>query len=340
MQESDEMSLTVVELKAVLDSAVSEYYILISPDYKILFFNKSIQKVYTKQTLAVLAQNTNILDYIPDEYKKKFVKSFKVAIEKKAHAEEIEFFNASINSTTWLEFQFNPVRLGDRLLGVSVIIRNISSKKSKDVALVDKNKTLQEYAFLTSHKLRAPLTNILGLSSLIDDLDDEVSEDYSKVKYLFKNIQNQAEILDNIIHVLSKLISDNQKMEFNKNDDREIKRIILIDDEPIVTMLNSRMIEKVNRNIERLSFNNPKEALKYLEKNKADLILLDINMPEMNAWEFLGQMRNLLLNHNVIIVSSSINPQDRIKASTYENVKGFLNKPLMVDDLKMFLPVA
>ena len=129
-------------------------------------------------------------------------------------------------------------------------------------------------------------------------------------------------------------------MEFNSNEEREIKRIILIDDEPIVTMLNSRMIEKVNKNIERLSFNNPREALKYLETNKADLILLDINMPEMNAWEFLNHMQNLLLNHTVIIVSSSINPQDRVKASTYKNVKGFLNKPLMVDDLKLFLPVA
>ena len=129
-------------------------------------------------------------------------------------------------------------------------------------------------------------------------------------------------------------------MEFNSNEEREIKRIILIDDEPIVTMLNSRMIEKVNKNLERLSFNNPREALKYLETNKADLILLDINMPEMNAWEFLNHMQNLLLNHTVIIVSSSINPQDRVKASTYKNVKGFLNKPLMVDDLKLFLPVA
>ncbi|HTN21542.1 MAG TPA: response regulator [Pelobium sp.] len=340
MQNSSETSLTVLELKAIFDSAVSEYYILISPEYKILFFNETIKKVYSKYISEELVQNTNILDYIPEEYKKKFIRSFKIALDKKVHTEEIEFFNVSSNTTSWFEFQFNPVWLGERLLGVSTIIRNISSKKSKDFALIDKNKTLQEYAFLTSHKLRAPLTNILGLSSLIDDLDDEVSEDYSKVKYLFKNIQDQAGILDNIIHVISKLISDSQKMEFNSNEEREIKRIILIDDEPIVTMLNSRMIEKVNKNIERLSFNNPREALKYLETNKADLILLDINMPEMNAWEFLNHMQNLLLNHTVIIVSSSINPQDRVKASTYKNVKGFLNKPLMVDDLKLFLPVA
>jgi len=340
MQKSNETLLTVAELKAIFDSAVSEYYVLISPAYKILFFNENIKKVYAKYISEELVQNTNILDYIPEEYKKKFIKSFKIALGSKVHTEEIEFFNVSSNTTSWLEFQFNPVWLGDKLLGVSTIIRDISSKKSKDFALIDKNKTLQEYAFLTSHKLRAPLTNILGLSSLIDDLDDEVSEDYSKVKYLFKNIQDQAAILDNIIHIISKLISDSQKMEFNSNEEREIKRIILIDDEPIVTMLNSRMIEKVNKNIERLSFNNPREALKYLEANKADLILLDINMPEMNAWEFLNHMQNLLLNHTVIIVSSSINPQDRVKASTYENVKGFLNKPLMVDDLKLFLPVA
>ncbi|MEO5909742.1 MAG: response regulator [Pelobium sp.] len=333
-----EFKLSEEKLKAIFDSAFDEYYILISPEFQTLFFNENSKQAFKNMSNIVLEVGKDIRDYIAIEHKKEFTASINKCLNGNSFIKEIEFFSIALNNSVWLEFHYNLVYVAQDLFGISIIIRDISKKKNNEFALINKNKTLHEYAFLTSHKLRAPLSNILGLSNLIEDMDEEVADDYSKVKSLFKNIQFQAETLDNIIHILSKLISDSQKMEFNTEDyNQEIKRIVLVDDEPIVTMLNSRMIEKVNKNIEKLSFNNPFDALKYLEKNKADLILLDINMPEMDAWDFLNNMKNMLLTNNVIIVSSSIDPNDRKKASGFMNVKGFLNKPLRVEDLKLFL---
>lgn len=338
IQDTDTL-LTRKQLIAIFDSAFDEYYLLISPQYEILFGNEPSKKVYLNHTGFPMSLHSSILDHIPHEYKESFIENFEKALLSYPHVIEIEFFVIVENTSIWLEFHFNPVNLENKLLGIALIIRDVTKKKSNEFALINKNKTLHEYAFLTSHKLRAPLTNILGLSNLIEDIDMHSKEDCKQIKSLFKHVQKQAETLDNIINTLGKLIADSQTMELTKDEVHEIKRIILVDDELIVTMLNSRMIEKVNKNIERLSFNSPKEALKYLQHNKADLILLDINMPEMNAWEFLECMNTLLLQNNVIIVSSSIDPNDRRKAATFPNVKGFLPKPLNVEDLKLFLPL-
>ncbi|MFC0655751.1 response regulator [Mongoliitalea lutea] len=118
--------------------------------------------------------------------------------------------------------------------------------------------------------------------------------------------------------------------------------IILIDDDPINNLINKRLILK-NESTENVEvFYEAELALEYiknLDKNSIALILLDINMPVMNGWDFLNYyMEHLSFRMDkIIMLSSSIDFQDRIKADSYNCVKGFIEKPLTPEKFQSIL---
>lgn len=81
------------------------------------------------------------------------------------------------------------------------------------------------------------------------------------------------------------------------------------------------------------------EALDYLRKNETspDLILLDINMPKMNGWEFLAEYRKLPSDKKaktiIIMLSTSLNPEDQERAAKISEISGYETKPLTVEML-------
>jgi len=119
--------------------------------------------------------------------------------------------------------------------------------------------------------------------------------------------------------------------------------ICIIDDDPIYVFTLKTMIRIHNLFDHIIVFDNGQEALQYFQTSPhhdelPDLVLLDINMPVMDGWEFIDEFRNikpkLSKQMPVYIVSSSINEADITKAQSYSDVAGYLVKPLKVADLQ------
>jgi len=75
---------------------------------------------------------------------------------------------------------------------------------------------------------------------------------------------------------------------------------------------------------------NGKELLEKLERTEVDIILLDINMPVMNGWEFLDAVQEKHFRDKIFVamVTSSINSQDANTAQKYPQVIDYIEKPL------------
>ena len=121
----------------------------------------------------------------------------------------------------------------------------------------------------------------------------------------------------------------------------EFDAIFLVDDDPINNLINKRLLGKkgISHRIEEfLGGQTALDQLKLEPPNSSILIFLDINMPVLNGWEFLEKYLETFAHRNdrILILSSSIDFQDRQKAQEYEIVSGFLEKPLTLDKLKFF----
>lgn len=121
-----------------------------------------------------------------------------------------------------------------------------------------------------------------------------------------------------------------------------LQKVICIDDDPIALLLSKLVISKANFASEIITLANGQEAMEYLEKpetiaeNNASgqplLILLDLNMPVVDGWEFLEQFSLKLYGYypdaKIILLSSSIDPNDIQKSRRFDMVLDFFPKPL------------
>lgn len=119
---------------------------------------------------------------------------------------------------------------------------------------------------------------------------------------------------------------------------------MLVEDDETTNFYNEFLIKELGIAKEIVIRQNGEEALNYLERCSAgeaeihpDLIFLDINMPVMDGFEFLEafEKRNLDALNNVMIVmlTTSLHPDDLQRAKSFRSVSEYVYKPLMQEKI-------
>lgn len=112
------------------------------------------------------------------------------------------------------------------------------------------------------------------------------------------------------------------------------KKILIVDNEPDNTSIFSIALEDEGFIVD--AFNDPFLALSNFRANFYALLILDINMPAMNGYEFYREIRKIdkkvkicFLTASEIYDESLRTPPDQI----LDNVKCFIAKPITIEDL-------
>lgn len=121
---------------------------------------------------------------------------------------------------------------------------------------------------------------------------------------------------------------------------RELRNVMVVDDDDDYNFITEEIFQDMDLKTQLIFKIWARDALDYLEKNEdrfPDLILLDINMPIMNGWEFLEEYesRNYHLTYPTVIVmiSTSVFTEDKVKANSFARVVEFVEKPISEENI-------
>ena len=117
--------------------------------------------------------------------------------------------------------------------------------------------------------------------------------------------------------------------------------LLVIDDDDINIFIIKKIVEKTGYEAKMVAKTNGQLAIDYINELIStgqplpQLILIDINMPILNGWEFLEAYEKLGIEQTIdmYMLSSSVYENDIEKAKTYKTVKGFISKPLSIERL-------
>lgn len=121
---------------------------------------------------------------------------------------------------------------------------------------------------------------------------------------------------------------------------KNIESIIIVDDDPTSNYICKHLLSSEFEKLQIKTFINPLDALNHIKFSNCkeeNLILLDLNMPEMNGYQFLDQIETIGVDCPVVILTNSNNIIEREYSRKHPYVKAFFKKPFSrehIDEIK------
>ena len=113
-------------------------------------------------------------------------------------------------------------------------------------------------------------------------------------------------------------------------------KVLIVEDDPMVAMINEQFVSRHKDFTVVEKCSDGESALQYLEKNEADLVIMDVYMPIMDGFEALRQIRKKQFEVDVIMVTAA-NETEALKQGLHLGVVDYLVKPFTFERFKMAL---
>lgn len=117
-----------------------------------------------------------------------------------------------------------------------------------------------------------------------------------------------------------------------KDTESNIFNILVVDDEPSYRKAMKRLLNTDGHNVTLAE--DGIDGLRILQKKEFDMVLTDINMPNMNGWEFLEKLNSLYPDLPVAIITGYLEYMDSTKYKIDISTRKILRKPIKLKDIR------
>jgi len=178
----------------------------IDKDYNLITFNQPFYNAIYKRYNVKINSGINALTIgLTETEKDYFTTLYNRALMGETFTETL--YNKE-KKETWNEISFYPLKNDSFVIGTACFSRNITNRVLADrereemiADIIQRNKNFEQFAYIVSHNLRAPVANILGISEVLKS-DLPIKERIKTQNFLFDGIRN----LDEIVKDLNKIL--------------------------------------------------------------------------------------------------------------------------------------
>ena len=226
------------------------------------------------------------------------------------------------------DYLFKPFKLSDLDKTMQRLLEKKESS-TKDLIKVKKRlniekKKREKLEYYSSHIVRKHISNAQGIIELL--ISQYPKED------LLTYLKDEIEALNDIS--ISQINPETSHDSVLKKPDN----ILLVDDDEVALFYNKRMVELFIKPQILETISDPRKVLPYLQSSnkKIDLIILDLNMPNLNGMEVLNQLKEENLLHPTIILSYDLSSIRQKDLSVFDVLEVW-TKPVTEEQINSFL---
>lgn len=224
-QSEELLQKSEANLRTIFDNTDTGY-VLLDASLNVVSFNKPVYKFAADHFSMPASEGISILDYFFGDKKEAASRSLQIALRGMSPTYEVSFPQAD-GHDKWYYISYHPVWNNEKkILGILLSITDITERKiselqEKKIAadLLQRNKDLEQFAYIISHNLRSPVANIIGVANILsdDDLTNEERKEFMEALIIsVKKLDNVITDLNEILQVKHKLHENKERVNFTQ----------------------------------------------------------------------------------------------------------------------------
>ncbi|SFQ76836.1 PAS domain-containing sensor histidine kinase [Hymenobacter arizonensis] len=280
------------KLSTIFES-ITDAFFLLDSQWRYTFVNSDVERLLGMKREDLLGRTMQ--EVFPEEQHGVFQERFQHAFQTKQAVHFQAYFE---RMKLWLEVKAFP-----SLEGLSVYFSDVTDKVRSQEELYRQNQDLQQFTYIVSHNLRAPLANALGLVDLLGSIDKH-SPDYDEALH---NLKASTLQLDTVLRDMNTILSIRDKQDVN-----EPERVPLVD---VVQQARLNLEEALAQCHAEVILNIPPDL--HVLGNRAYLYSIFFNLFS-NSVKYRSEKRPLQ-----ITVTATGRPSQGVRVLFADNGSGF-----------------